>query len=280
MPGTTARTFVPELLVPGKRGPKPKAPPNDLSAGELARLIEEARRLVPICARSYFGRGVPFDDLVGAGNVGVVEAAYRYDPTRGVNFASYAVWWIRRAMSAAIERESNLVIVPRYSRERRRRILEVMGARRDHESAPETNAAIGAKIGLTEDQVERAMTCWSVILSLDTPTRAESTRTLGDSLAAPDHEEPDAVALSAELWQRAGAAISALSERQRTVLTLRYGLGGIEPATLTDISEVLGISRERVRQIENEALAELRRILKKRVSGGRRAAGAVASTTP
>ena len=267
---TTARTFVPELRAPGKRGPKPKTTAHDLSAGELARLIEEARRLVPICARAYLGRGVPYDDLVGAGNVGVVEGAYRYDPTRGVKFSSYAVWWVRRAMSAAVERESNLVIVPRYSRERRRRVLEVMGARRERDDVPETNAAIGAKLGLTEDQVERAMTCWSVILSLDTPTRAESKRTLGDSLAAPDHEEPDAVALSAELWKRAGAAISALSKRQRTVLTLRYGLNGVEPMRLLDISEVLGVSRERIRQIEGEALAELRRILTRRVTPGRR----------
>jgi len=264
MPGTTAPTLVPVLLAPARRGPKPRL--RDVPAGELARLIEEARRLVPLCARAYLGRGVPFDDLVGAGNVGVVEAAYRYDPDRGVKFPSYAMWWIRRGMSAAVERESNLVIVPRYSRERRRRVLEVLATRRDGETAPQTHASIGAKLGLTGDQVERAMTCWSVMLSLDTPTRREG-RTLGDDLAAPGEAEPDAVALSAEQWRRAGHAIAALSERQRAVLTLRYGLGDAEPARLSDISEVLGINRERVRQIENQALAQLRRTLARPVAG-------------
>src|SRR5262245_51180563 len=158
-------------------------------------------------------------------------------------------------MSAALERESNLVIVPRYSRERRRRILEVTAARRNRDDRPETNASIGAKLGLTADQVERALTCWSVILSLDAPARAESKRSLADILAAPVDAEPETVALSAELSRRAGTAIAALPERQRAVLTLRFGLGGEEPASLGTIAEVLGLSRERIRQIEGEALS-------------------------
>ncbi|HEX4823878.1 MAG TPA: sigma-70 family RNA polymerase sigma factor [Candidatus Polarisedimenticolaceae bacterium] len=260
MSGTTAPTFVPELLAPGKRGPKPKARRKDIPRAEMERLIEEARRLVPICARAYMGRGVPIDDLVGAGNLGVVEGAYRFDPGRGVKFASYAMWWIRRGMSAAIERESQLVIVPRYSRDRRRRVLEILSKTRD-DDGPQSLASVGAELGLTEHQVERAMNSWSVMLSLDTPTRPESKRTLGDTLTAPDAAEPDEVTLSAEMWRRIGDAIAALPKRQRTVLKLRYGLSGKEPALLSDISALLGLSRERVRQIENEALAQVRRSL-------------------
>lgn len=255
MPSTNTESVLVHDEPRRPRGRKPKAH-RGLCASEMTRLVDEARYLVPMCARRYLGRGVPFDDLVGAGHVGLVEAVYRYDAGRGVKFGTYAVWWIRKALSAAVERESSIVIVPRYSLERRRRVLEAMEGKH-------TSEAAGAFIGLSPEQVGRAMTSRATSVSLETPTTQDGRRTLGDDLAVPAHKGPESLALMAEMLRRTGTAFAALSERQRLVVALRFGLGttGDEPATLTDIARVLDLSRERVRQIEAEALVAIRRAL-------------------
>jgi RNA polymerase sigma factor (sigma-70 family) len=229
----------------------------------MSRLVEEARNLVPMCARRYLGHGVPFDDLVGAGYVGLVEATYRFDPGRGLKFGTYAVWWIRRSIATAIEKESSLVLVPRYSRDRRRRVLAAINARRKPGTDPKGPHEVAEGLGLTAVQVDRALASFGAMLSLESPVGREGTRTLGDLLASPAHKGPEAVALIAEIARRAQKALRALSPRQRTVLSLRFGLGtsGDEPLSLLEIARMLGRSRERVRQIETEALRLIRRAI-------------------
>src|SRR5258705_5713201 len=97
-----------------------------VSPREIERLVEEARNLVPMFARRYLGRGVPFEDLVGAGNLGVVEAAYRFDAGRGVKFGTYASWWIRKAIVNALGSAASVVVVPRYSFDRRKRVIDAI----------------------------------------------------------------------------------------------------------------------------------------------------------
>jgi RNA polymerase sigma factor (sigma-70 family) len=227
---------------------------------EIELLVDEARNLVPMFARRYMGRGVPFEDLVGAGNLGVVEAAHRFDAGRGVKFGSYAAWWIRKAIAGALGTASSVVAVPRYSFERRRQVIEAITSGRAAGRRDLAADDVAAGLGLSLKQVEEALAFSIGAISLDAPVAADDTRSVGDRLARPAEEGPEAIVLNVDRARCARAALAVLSPRQRLVIALRFGLGtdGAEPASLTEVARAIGLSRERVRQIENQALAAIR----------------------
>jgi RNA polymerase sigma factor (sigma-70 family) len=262
MPSTDPSSAVATSPSRLRRGPQPTKR-RAVSPREIERLVEEARRLVPMFARRYLGRGVPFDDLVGAGNLGVVEAAYRFDPARGVKFGSYAGWWIRKAISAALESSCSVVVVPRYSFERRRRVLDAIASGRGTGVRVIGSEDLAAGLGLSARQVEQAMAFSVGTISLESPLGPDDRRRVEDRLARPAEEGPESIALHGDRARRARAALSCLTERQKLVVTLRFGFGsdGEEPASLSDVARMIGLSRERVRQIEAEALREVRRKL-------------------
>jgi len=236
-----------------------------VSPRELERLVEEARNLVPMFARRYVGRGVAFEDLVGAGNLGIVEAAYRFDASRGVKFGSYASWWIRKAMVGTLGTDASVVSVPRYSFDRRRRVLEAISSGHAEGLRDHGTDDVASDLGLSARQVEQALSFSVGVVSLDAPVGNDDRHRIGDRLARPTEEGPEAVVLDSERGRCARTAMAVLSPRQRIVLALRFGVGadGAEPASLTDVGRVMGISRERVRQIEQEALAAVRHELQK-----------------
>jgi RNA polymerase sigma factor (sigma-70 family) len=240
-------------------------PPKNRTAAsrDIERLVEEARRLVPMFARRYQGRGVAFEDLVGAGNLGVVEAAYRFDPERGVKFGSYAAWWIRKAIAQTLGTAGSVVQVPRFSFERRRRVMDAVTRGRPSGERDLGLDEVAAGLGLSTRQAEQALAFSMGAVSLDTPETGESTRNWGERLARPAEEGPEAIVMDADRTRRAREAMRALSNRQRVVIMLRYGMSDRHdvPASLTDVGRVMGLSRERVRQIEGEALDAVRRKL-------------------
>jgi RNA polymerase sigma factor (sigma-70 family) len=246
----------PSPLKPGPRRSKRRA----VSAREIERLVEEARNLVPMFARRYLGGGVPFEDLVGAGNLGVVEAAHRYDVGRGVKFGSYAAWRIRKAIAGAIGTASSVVAVPRYSFEHRRRVIDAITSGRAAGLRDVAADDVAASLGLSTRQVEQALAFSIGAVSLDSPVARDDRRSVGDRLARPAEEGPEAVALDGDRARCARAALKVLSPRQRLVIALRFGLGtdGAEAASLTDVARTMGLSRERVRQIEGQALTAVR----------------------
>jgi RNA polymerase sigma factor (sigma-70 family) len=250
--------------VPVPTGPLHQRPPrprrHKISPREIERLVEEARKLVPMFARRYMGRGVPFEDLVGAGNLGVVEAAHRFDAGRGVKFGSYAAWWIRKAIAGALRTAASVVTVPRYSFERRRRVIEaITSGRADGQHDLATND-VAAGLGLSSRQVEQALAFSIGAISLDAPVAVDDSRSVGDRLARPAEEGPEAIALNFDRMRCTRAALAVLSPRQRLVIALRFGLGtdSEESASLTDVARAVGLSRERVRQIEHQALTAIR----------------------
>jgi RNA polymerase primary sigma factor len=231
-----------------------------VSPREIERLVNEARNLVPMFARRHLGRGVPFEDLVGAGNLGVVEAAYRFDASRGVKFGTYAAWWIRKAIAGAVATGSSVVAVPRYSYERRRRIIDAITSGRASGLRDAAADDVAEGLGLSAHQVEQALAFSTGAVSLDAAVGRDDHGRVGDRLARPAEEGPDAIALDGDRARCARAALKVLSSRQRLVIALRFGLGpdGAEPASLTEVARAIGLSRERVRQIEGEALRAVR----------------------
>jgi RNA polymerase primary sigma factor len=211
-------------------------------AGEVLRLTSEASYLVRMLARRYAASGVAFEDLVAAGNVGLVVAAHRFDARKGVLFSTYAAWWVRKEIVEAIGKERLLIRIPRHASELRRHVLDDGAA------------------GFSARQIRRAEQSFFPVVSLN-ESRDDDGRTVEERIADPGALLPmESVDFGAAKSSMA-RALGALRPRERAVVELRYGLGVGEPMTLLEVASRLGLSRERIRQIQAEALRRLRRML-------------------
>jgi len=230
---------------------------------EIARRVQEARNLVPMFARRYQSWGVAFEDLVGAGNVGVVEAAHRFDPDRGVKFGTYAVWWIRKAMVESLQSGASMVAAPRYAAHRRQRVMDAMKRGRSSGERDRSPNDVAAELGLSARQAKLAVAYSTSVVSMHAPVTGDSEQSWEDRLARPKEEGPEAIAMGADRERAAREALQALSPRQRRVVMLRYGgtANGDAPTPLAEVGRVMGLSRERIRQIESDALEAVRRKL-------------------
>jgi RNA polymerase primary sigma factor len=234
-----------------------------VSAHEIERRVQEVRNLVSMFARRYKSRGVAFEDLVGAGNVGVVEAAHRFDPDRGVKFGTYAAWWIRKAMLESLRSGASMVAVPLYAAHQRQRVMEAMKRGRLSGERDRIPNDVAAEVGLSARQATLAVTYSTSVVSMHAPANGDSGQSWEDRLARPAEEGPEAIAMVADRERAAREALRALSPRQRRVVMLRYGGSGNDdaPTSLKEVGRVMGLSRERIRQIESAALETVRRKL-------------------
>jgi RNA polymerase primary sigma factor len=221
-------------------------------------MIESNLGLVHALARNYGGRGVPFDDLVQEGTVGLVKAVERFDHRREVKFSTYAVWWIRRSILDALA-GSNVIRIPsKASRQlaavrRAEAELERIGPRRA------SDAEIAERAELKETTVRSLRAAARVTASLDEPV-GEDTMPLGDLVADQRAVDPSAAAIELEDRDEVSAMLRLLPERHREVLIRRYGLNGRDTQSHEEIGEWLGVGEQRSRQIEREALHRLRSI--------------------
>ena len=222
------------------------------------RLIESNLRLVVALARRHARAGVDPLDLVQEGNIGLMEAAGRFDPARGVRFATYAGWWIRSSMRRAMAAESGPIRLPDRVLDA---IVRVRAAERELEQRlrrTPTLAEVARESGLTEAAVDTARRAARPPVELDAPV-ADGEATVADLLEDPSLADPTGPVAGDEELAALAAALDALDERPRTVVSLRFGLGDAEPATLGDVAGRLRLSRERVRQVESGALRSLAR---------------------
>jgi RNA polymerase primary sigma factor len=254
-------------------------------------LIKANLRLVVSIAKEYVGRGLMFMDLIQEGNTGLMRAADRYDHTRGARFSTYATWWIRQAINRAISNHSRVIRLPVQTRDEINRLRELrrrMAQRNGREPtieelalesdllAPEDRAAIqraravGDPLSSLEetqlrravDRVERMIRSSQETLSLDAPVSGDSPdggARLGDFVEDRSAPSLSDIVYREFLGEELRSALDSLDERRRTVLEMHYGLNGQDKHTLEEIGRHLGITRERVRQIEARALRALRR---------------------
>ena len=229
--------------------------------GATEEQVRHALRFVPAVARRYRGLGLSLDELVAAGNLGVVEAATRFDPARNVRFGSYAEWWIRKAILEAVEEQAGPLRLPRYQWDWIRRLQRMRAdwLRTHHEEPDAERLSLAA--GLPVADVVRLVRYARSGVSLDEPIGAEENRPLKELLADRSSDGPLRLLIRDELKSRLRHRVRQLETRQREVLGKRFGLEGEQPKTLRQAALEMGVSRERVRQIEVRALLELRDLL-------------------
>jgi RNA polymerase primary sigma factor len=216
-------------------------------------------RFVVSVAKKYQNQGVSLSDLINEGNLGLMRAAHRFDETKGIKFISYAVWWIRQSVLQALAEQSRIMRVPLNRAGTLHRIGRHTSALQQELGRAPTNEEIAAGMNMTEEEVEMTVAIAQTHLSLDAPlTPGEESRLL-DYLPDTTSPTPDEEALDQALMESIHEALASLKEREARVLALYFGLEGQEPTTLEEIGASLGITRERVRQIKEKALARLRR---------------------
>ena len=230
----------------------------------LDKLVRSNLRFVVSVAKKYQNQGVSLSDLINEGNLGLIRAAHKFDETKGIKFISYAVWWIRQAILQALAEQSRIVRVPLNRAGALHRIGKRSSALLQELGREPTPAEIAEGMDFTLEEVQKTLSISQTHLSLDAPLTPGEDNKLLDYLPDTQNSGPDNETFEKALIESIQEVLSTLKEREAKILRLYFGLDGPEPKTLEEIGSLLGITRERVRQIKEKALTRLRHVSRAR----------------
>jgi len=225
----------------------------------LEKLTKANLRFVVSVAKQYQGQGLPLNDLINEGNLGLVKAAQKFDETRGFKFISYAVWWIRQSILQAIAEQSRVVRVPLNRTGEFRKTLKVFSELEQKFNREPTPEEIAEEMGVSVKEVRDSLNLAKKHVSMDAPMIQGEENSLLDVLENTNERDPDEGLFDSALKTDLRRVLEHLPERNAEVIRLYYGLDGQEPMTLEDIGAKYNLTRERVRQLKEKGLSKLRK---------------------
>jgi len=237
---------------------------NKIKKGDTAareRMINANLRLVVTIARDYANLGLPLLDLISEGNIGLTKAVERFDPTKGAKLSTYAMWWIKQAIKRALANQSKTIRVPVHLADKLAKMRRVSLRMSEELGREPTDDELAEEIGIDSDKITRLKSVGIRPASLNAPIVDDDSTEFGDMIGDDEAQTPFELLRDKNLLGEVDGLLEVLDPREKKIISQRFGLDGGEPKTLEDVSKDFGITRERIRQLQNLALAKLRRAL-------------------
>ena len=233
-------------------------------AAARERMINSNLRLVVTIAHDYANLGLPLLDLISEGNIGLTKAVERFNPTKGAKLSTYAMWWIKQSIKRALANQSKTIRLPVHLVDKIAKVRRVSLQMSDELGREPTDDELGEEIGIAGKKVGRLKSVGISPASLDAPIGDDDSTEFGDVIGDEEAQTPFELLRDKNLRGEVDGLIEVLDIREKKIISQRFGLDGGKPKTLEDISKNFGVTRERIRQLQNIALAKLRRALSKK----------------
>jgi RNA polymerase primary sigma factor len=233
-------------------------------AAARERMINANLRLVVTIARDYINLGLPLLDLISEGNIGLTKAVERFDPAKGAKLSTYAMWWIKQSIKRALANQSKTIRLPVHLVDKLAKVRRVSLQMSDELGREPTDDELGEELGIATEKVARLKSIGIRPASLDAPIADDDSTQFGESVGDENAQTPFEWLRDKNLRGEVDGLIALLNSREKEIISRRFGLDGGKPKTLEDVGKDLGVTRERIRQLQNIALTKLRRALSKK----------------